>query len=647
MKTSEFDIDEELKKLPGSPGVYIMHDRHDEILYVGKAVSLKNRVRQYFQKSRGRSLKIDRMVSQIDHFEYIVTDSELEALVLESNLIKQHRPKYNTMLKDDKSYPFIKVTTGETWPRVIVAREMKKDNARYYGPYSNATAVRDTIDLVQKVFHIRPCDKNLTGGRVQPCLYYHIGQCQAPCQNLVSEEDYRANVDQAIRFLNGHVDEEIARLTAKMEEAAADMRFEEAAGYRDLIESIRQIGERQKITGTDGDDRDIMAIAVNDSQSVLENDAVVQVFFVRGGKLIGREHFYLAIGDGSFEETEAAPEENREETTANETLPAQDEALAAPDPARLLSQFISQYYAGTPFIPKEIMLPFELPDAELITSYLSKKRGSKVTLKVPQKGMKEKLVEMAAENAAMVLSRDRERLKREELRTIGAVREIADLLGIECADRMEAFDISNISGYESVGSMVVYEKGKPKRTDYRKFRIKTVSGPNDYASMEEVLTRRFERGSDGAEGFEKLPDLLLMDGGKGQVNIALKVLDKFGLDIPVCGMVKDDFHRTRGLYYNNVELPIDRQSEGFHLITRIQDEAHRFAIEYHRLLRSKGQVKSVLDDISGIGKTRRRALMKYFKTIEAIKEATIEELSAAPSMNEAAARSVWTFFHQK
>ena len=614
-----FDIQEELKKLPGKPGVYIMHDKRDEILYVGKAVSLKNRVRQYFQKSRGRSAKIDRMVSKIDHFEYIVTDSELEALVLESNLIKLHRPKYNTMLKDDKSYPYIKVTTGETWPRVIVSREMKKDNARYYGPYSNATAVRDTIDLVQKVFHIRPCDKHIESGRVQPCLYYHIGQCGAPCQGKVTEEAYRTQVERAIRFLNGHVEDEIKELTAKMEEAASDMRFEEAAGYRDLIESIRQIGEKQKITGTDGDDRDVIAAAVNEDSSVLENDAVVQVFFVRGGKLIGREHFYLSLGEDD----------------------------GAGDLPELLKQFILQYYAGTPFIPKELMLPVEINDAELVAEYLTKKRGSKVTLRVPQKGMKEKLVEMAAENAATILGRDRERLRREEQRTIGAVRQIADLLGLESASRMEAFDISNISGYESVGSMVVYERGKPKRTDYRKFRIKTVEGPDDYASMEEVLRRRFARAKEGSEGFERLPDLLLMDGGRGQVNIALKVLNEMGLEIPVCGMVKDDFHRTRGLYYNNVELPIDRQSEGFHLITRIQDEAHRFAIEYHRLLRSKGQVRSVLDEIPGIGKTRRRTLMKHFKTIEAIREATEEELLAAPSMNKEAASSVWRFFRKE
>ena len=568
------------------------------------------------------------------------------------------------MLKDDKSYPYIKVTVGETWPRVILSRQMKKDNAKYYGPYSNATAVHDTIDLVQKVFHIRPCDKAITSGKVQPCLYYHIGQCGAPCQGRVSEEEYRGEVDKAIRFLNGHVEDEIASLTQKMEEAAADMRFEEAAGYRDLIESIRQIGERQKITGTDGDDRDVIAIAVNEDKSVLENDAVVQVFFVRGGKLIGREHFYLSAG---AEEGEPAGAEDDTAGSAAEPAGAETGTAgrAEANKRQLLSRFISQYYAGTPFIPKEIMLPFELPEAELLTDYLSRRRGSKVTLRVPQKGMKEKLVEMAAENAATVLGRDRERLKREELRTIGAVKQIADLLGLECADRMEAFDISNISGYESVGSMVVYEKGKPKRTDYRKFRIKTVLGPNDYASMEEVLTRRFERALEGlhkaqehdggpglaetlsGDSFEKLPDLLLMDGGRGQVNIALKVLDRLGLQIPVCGMVKDDFHRTRGLYYNNVELPIDRQSEGFHLITRIQDEAHRFAIEYHRLLRSKGQVRSVLDEISGIGKTRRRSLMKYFKTIEAIREASVEELVKAPSMNEAAARQVWAFFHEE
>ena len=638
-----FQLEEELKKLPGKPGVYIMHDRTDEIIYVGKAVSLKNRVRQYFRKSTNRSPKVERMVANIDHFEYIVTDSELEALILESNLIKEHRPKYNTMLKDDKSYPYIRVTLGEPFPRVVLARGMKKDSSKYYGPYSNAGAVHDTIDLVQKIFRIRPCDKKLDQKDIRPCLYYHIGQCDAPCAGGITEEEYRKYADRAVSFLNGHVEEEIARLTEKMQKAAAELRFEEAASCRDLIESIRQISERQKITRTDGDDRDVIAIALNtggtdeerpdrgadssasgerdaedraspERDGASERDAVVQVFFVRGGKMIGREHFYLT----------ARSEEDRGE---------------------LLRGFITQYYSGTPFIPRELLIPQEVPEMELLSEWLTRQRGSKVVLRVPQKGLQEKMVRLAEENAEMVLSRDLNRLKREKERTVGAVLEIRRLLKLPKLSRMEAFDISNISGYESVGSMVVFEDGKPKKNDYRKFRIKTVVGPDDYASMEEVLTRRFERAAAHSEGFDVLPDLLLMDGGRGQVNVAERVLAQLGIALPVCGMVKDDFHRTRGLYFHNEELPIDRNSEGFHLITRIQDEAHRFAIEYHRLLRSKGQVRSVLDEIPGVGKTRRRALMRAFGSIDEIREATVGTLRDVPSMNEASAQAVWDFFH--
>ena len=621
-----FQLEEELKKLPGKPGVYIMHDARDEIIYVGKAVSLKNRVRQYFRKSNNRSPKVERMVSNIDRFEYIVTDSELEALILESNLIKEHRPKYNTMLKDDKSYPYIRVTLGETYPRVVLARGMKKDSSKYYGPYSNAGAVHDTIDLVQKIFRIRPCDHSLEQKDIRPCLYYHIGQCDAPCAQGITPEAYRENVDRAVSFLNGHVEDEVDRLTEKMRDASANLRFEEAAACRDLIESIRQIAERQKITRTDGDDRDVIALALNTqdaqageqppAEAASDRDAVVQVFFVRGGKMIGREHFYLTAGES--------------EKTGD-----------------LLRSFITQYYSGTPFIPKELMIREPVPEAELLEEWLTSRRGSKVTIRVPQKGMQEKMVRLAEENARTVLDRDLNRLKREKERTVGAVLQIRKLLGLAELSRMEAFDISNISGYESVGSMVVFEDGRPKKNDYRKFRIKTVSGPDDYASMEEVLTRRFTRAKEQEEGFDRLPDLLLMDGGRGQVNVALRVLDSLELDIPVCGMVKDDFHRTRGLYFHNEELPIDRNSEGFHLITRIQDEAHRFAIEYHRLLRSKGQVRSVLDDIEGIGKTRRRALMRAFGSIEEIRDANVDTRRGVPSMNEASAKAVWDFFHGK
>ena len=613
-----FLIEEELKKLPGKPGVYIMHGENDEIIYVGKAVSLKNRVRQYFQSSRNKGAKIEQMVTHITRFEYIVTDSELEALVLECNLIKEHRPKYNTMLKDDKTYPFIKVTVNEPYPRVLFSRTMKKDKAKYFGPYTSSTAVKDVIELVRKIYMVRSCNRNLPRdcGKDRPCLYYHMKQCTAPCQGNVSEEAYKQNIGQVLHFLNGNFQETIDQLTEKMMAASEDMRFEDAAGYRDLINSIRRIGERQKITTYGEEDRDIIAVAMDESEDLREQDAVVQVFFMRGGRLIGRDHFFLRVARGDTK-------------------------------AQVLSSFLKQFYAGTPFIPAEIMMQTEIEDGEIIEDWLSARRKQRVHIRVPKKGTKEKLVELAKENAWMVLSKDRERIKREEGRTIGAVKEIEDWLGLKDIVRMEAYDISNISGFESVGSMVVYEKGKPKRSDYRKFKIKWVQGPNDYASMEEVLTRRFTHESKGEyDSFSILPDLILMDGGRGQVNIARKVLGELGIDIPVCGMVKDDNHRTRGVYFNNVEIPIDTSGEGFHLVTRIQDEAHRFAIEYHRSLRSKEQVHSVLDDIPGIGETRRKALMRRFRSIENIRDASVEELSQTESMNVQSAEAVYQFFHR-
>lgn len=613
-----FLIEEELKKLPGKPGVYIMHGEKDEIIYVGKAVSLKNRVRQYFQSSRNKGAKIEQMVTHITRFEYIVTDSELEALVLECNLIKEHRPKYNTMLKDDKTYPFIKVTVNEPYPRVLFSRTMKKDKAKYFGPYTSSTAVKDVIELVRKIYMVRSCNRNLPRdcGKDRPCLYYHMKQCTAPCQGNVSEEVYKQNIGQVLHFLNGNFQETIDQLTEKMMAASEDMRFEDAAGYRDLINSIRRIGERQKITTYGEEDRDIIAVAMDESEDLREQDAVVQVFFMRGGRLIGRDHFFLRVARGDTK-------------------------------AQVLSSFLKQFYAGTPFIPAEIMMQTEIEDGEIIEDWLSARRKQRVHIRVPKKGTKEKLVELAKENAWMVLSKDRERIKREEGRTIGAVKEIEDWLGLKDIVRMEAYDISNISGFESVGSMVVYEKGKPKRSDYRKFKIKWVQGPNDYASMEEVLTRRFTHESKGEyDSFSILPDLILMDGGRGQVNIARKVLGELGIDIPVCGMVKDDNHRTRGVYFNNVEIPIDTSGEGFHLVTRIQDEAHRFAIEYHRSLRSKEQVHSVLDDIPGIGETRRKALMRRFRSVENIRDASVEELSQTESMNVQSAEAVYQFFHR-
>ena len=618
-----FNVEEELKKLPRNPGVYIMRDDKDVILYVGKAINLHNRVRSYFRENIGRGPAIDQMVSLIARFEYIVTDSELEALVLENNLIKENSPKYNTLLKDDKTYPYIKVTVGEDYPRILFSRTMKKDKSRYFGPYTSAAAVKDTIELLNKLYQLRTCNRVLPRdtGLERPCLNYHIKQCLAPCQGYVSKEEYRQQVEGALEFLNGNYSPILKDLEEKMNKAAEELEFEEAARYRDLLSSVRQVSQKQKITEGVGEDKDILALYQD------ETEAVVQVFFVRDGKLIGREHYYMTH----------VPENNK--------------------PA-ILQDFVKQFYAGTPFIPRELMLQYEIEDAELIEKWLSERKGSRVYLKVPKIGSKEKLVELAAQNAKLVLSQDREKLKREEGRTIGAVKEISDLLQLPLTGtaRMEAYDISNINGFENVGSMVVYEKGKPKRSDYRKFKIKSVSGPDDYACMREVLTRRFRHGMEESKeleeqemdqeygSFTKFPDLILMDGGRGQVNIALSVLEELGIDIPVCGMVKDDNHRTRGLYYHNIELPIDTHSEGFKLITRIQDEAHRFAIEYHRSLRSKTQVKSVLDDIPGVGPARRKALMRHFKSLEEIRQASVEELMEIPEMNERTAEEIVAFF---
>ena len=618
-----FHIEEELKKLPAQPGVYIMHDSRDDIIYVGKAISLKNRVRQYFQSSRNKTAKIEQMVSRIARFEYIITDSELEALILECNLIKEHRPRYNTMLKDDKSYPYIKITVSEDYPRILFSRNMKKDKEKYYGPFTSAGAVKDTIELLQKLYHIRTCNRVLPRdiGKERPCLYYHINQCTAPCQGYISKEDYRKSIDSAMDLLNGNHAGVVKQLDSKMMEASEKMEFETAIEYRDLIESVKQVVQKQKISLGGFEDKDVIAYAVDGF------DAVVQVFFLRDGKMIGREHFHLSI----------APQDTGKQ---------------------ILSSFIKQYYGGTPFIPKELMLPEDIDDDSIISEWLTGKRGQKVYIRVPRKGEKERLVELAAKNAANILALDKEKFKKEEKRTKGAVKEISELLGLDDINRIEAFDISNINGFESVGSMIVYEGGKPKRSDYRKFKIKWVKGADDYSSMEEVLTRRFTHGINERKkllekniskeygSFTKFPDLIMMDGGKGQVNVALRVLNELNLNIPVCGMVKDDNHRTRGLYFDNEEIVINKNSEAFQLITRIQDEAHRFAIEYHRSLRSKGQVKSILDEIEGIGPTRRKALMKHFKTIEQIKEASVEDLKVVASMNERSAKKVYDFFHE-
>ncbi|HKM03345.1 MAG TPA: excinuclease ABC subunit UvrC [Lachnospiraceae bacterium] len=619
-----FDLEEELKKLPAKPGVYIMHDKKDAIIYVGKAISLKNRVRSYFRESTNKSTKIEKMVSFIDRFEYIITDSELEALVLENNLIKEHSPKYNTMLKDDKTYPYIKVTIYEEYPRIFMVREMKKDRSKYYGPYTSAGAVKDTIELINKLYQLRTCNRNITRdmGKERPCLNYHIKQCQAPCQGYISQEQYQKQVNKALDFLNGNYSIITKELEQKMNDASEQLHYEEAIQHRELLNSVRAVSQKQKMTDSEGEDKDIIALAKDDF------DAVVQVFFVRDGRLIGREHFYMTHVAGSTE-------------------------------SQILLDFVKQFYAGTPFIPKELMLQEEIEEVMILERWLSAKKGSRVYIKVPKIGSKEKLVELAGKNAALIFSQDKEKIKREEGRTIGASKEIAALLGLDKVNRMEAYDISNISGFENVGSMVVYEKGKPKRSDYRKFKIKSVTGPDDYACMKEVLTRRLLHGMEEKKeldllkmekeygSFTKFPDLILMDGGKGQVNIALEVLQALKFQIPVCGMVKDDNHRTRGLYYNNKEIPIDKFSEGFKLITRIQDEAHRFAIEFHRSLRSKTQVRSSLDEIPGIGPSRRKALMKFFKSIEEIKEADQETLQQVPEISKRTAEEIYRFFHIK
>lgn len=617
-----FDIQEELRKLPDQPGVYIMHDKTDAIIYIGKAVSLRKRVRQYFQPSHDEGIKKKQMVEHIARFEYIITDSELEALVLECNLIKEHTPKYNTMLRDDKTYPYIRVTMGEDFPRVLFSRQLKKDKSRYFGPYTSAGAVKDTIELINKIYQLRTCNRKLPRdiGAERACLNYHIHRCSAPCQGYINKEEYGERVSQVLEFLNGNYTPVIKMLETKMAEASQAMEFEKAIEYRELLGSVRQIAQKQKITNTDGEDKDIIALASDDT------DAVVQVFFIRSGKIIGRDHFHVRVGS--------------EESTSD-----------------ILVNFVKQFYSGTPYIPREIMLQEPIEDIPVLEEWLSAKRGRRVYIRIPQKGMKEKLVELAAKNASLVLNQDKEKIKREEGRTIGAVKEIEELLGMHGLNRMEAYDISNINGFETVGSMIVYEKGKPKRSDYRKFKLCTVTGPDDYASMHEVLTRRFRHGMQEIQelkdknlpqevgSFTRFPDIIMMDGGRGQVNICLQVLEELGLSIPVCGMVKDDNHRTRGLYFHNVEIPIDRHGEGFKLITRIQDEAHRFAIEYHRSLRSKSQVHSVLDDIEGIGPTRRKALMRRFASIEKIREATVEELAETESMNLQAAEKVYAFFH--
>ena len=601
-----FDLKEELKKLPDSPGVYLMHDKNDAIIYVGKAIRLKRRVSSYFRHMNNRSPKIEKMITLIDYFEYIVTDSELEALVLENNLIKEHKPKYNTMLKDDKSYPFMKVTVQEDFPRVLFARQMKRDGAKYFGPYTSAAAVKDTIELIQKLYGIRTCNKSLPKeiGLGRPCLYHQMKQCAAPCQGYISKEEYALRIDKLLGFLNGDYKKVLAELEQKMKEKAAELEFEEAAEYRDLIESVQHVTGSQRVVKTGGIDRDVIAMARKGSETV------VSVFFVRDGKLLGREHFHV---------------EHSEADTGSQIITA----------------FIKQYYEGTPFVPNEMLTEFAVEEQVLLEEWLGQRRGGRVHIITPQKGEKSKMIDLARENASVVLSRDLEKIKREEARTVGAANELAQMLGLPSADRLEAFDISNTSGYQSVASMVVFEKGRARKNAYRKFKLRTVTGPDDYKSMDEVLTRRFTD-----DRVDVYPDILMMDGGRGQVNVALKVLDELHLNIPVCGMVKDDNHRTRGLYYNNKEISFPRNSEVFGMITRLQDEAHRFAITYHKQLRGKEQVHSILDDIKGVGPARRKALMQHFKEIGKIKDATVKELSSVDGVTPQVAEEIYRFFHE-
>ncbi len=612
-----FDIKEELKKLPDKPGVYIMKDENENIIYVGKAKILKNRVRQYFQDSANHSPKVVSMVKKIKSFEYIVTGNEVEALILENNLIKKYSPKYNIMLKDDKTYPYIKLTVNEMFPRIYITRKHLKDKAKYFGPYTNSGAIKETLDIILKIWPLRRCLKKFPGDfkKERPCLNFHIGQCLAPCQNNISEKEYNKMIDEIIDFINGKHKEIVENLNKEMNIASEKLEFEKAAELRDKILSIKKLRERQVIENMSMEDRDVIAFARAGAETL------VQVFFIRAGKMTGREHFLLNNTDG---------------ITRNE----------------LITDFVKRFYGGASFIPKELILQEKLCDEEDILKWLSFVKGQKVTVICPKKGEKFKLVELASKNAVITLEQFGEEMQREKRRTFGALNEIKKALNIDFElNRIESYDISNTQGVDSVGSMVVFEYGKPKRSDYRKFKIKTVFGADDYASMEEVITRRFlrylkENEENDLNGkFDKLPDMIFLDGGKGQINVVLEALLKLNLDVPVCGMVKDDKHRTRGLIYNNKEILFNTNSEGFKLITRIQDEVHRFAIEYHRKLRGKIQVKSILEDIKGIGENRRKALLRHFGSIDNIRRATVDELKEIDTMNEMAAKSVFNFFN--
>ncbi|SCG83880.1 UvrABC system protein C Protein uvrC [Proteiniborus sp. DW1] len=616
-----FNIEEELKKLPDKPGVYLMKDKNEQIIYVGKAISLKKRVRQYFQSSKNHTPKVNAMVKNIEEFEYIITDTEVEALILEANLIKKHKPKYNILLRDDKQYPYIKVTTNEMFPRVMKTRRIIKDGAKYFGPYTSVGAVNDTLDIINNLYPLRTCKMNFNKNekRQRPCLNYYIGKCFGPCHHDVDEKKYMEMIDEIIMFLNGKEEKLIEIIEDKMKEAAKNLDFENAAKYRDKINSLNLMLEKQKIVSTTTMvDQDIIGMATG------IDEACVQIFFVRGGKVTGREHFILT--DTEYQSR-----------------------------GDILSSFVKQFYIGTSYVPKEILIEEEFEDIDTVTSWLSDKRGSKVSIRVPKRGEKNLLVEMVRKNALDMLDKYSDKLKRKMEGNEKALNELKEVLQLDdIPRRIEAFDISNIQGVESVGSMVVFENGQSKNSDYRRFKIKTVIGPDDYGSMEEIIYRRFSRGIkekemikenlSTVESFSVFPDLIMMDGGKGQVNVAKKVLKELGIHIPVCGLVKDDFHRTRALTYEDDEISLPPNSESFKLITRIQDEAHRFAITYHRSLRDKKMIKSILDDIKGIGDKRKKALLRVFGSVDNIKKATVEELADVEGMNKLAAQQVYDFF---
>jgi len=634
----QFDIQEELKKLPNRPGVYIMRDENDAIIYVGKANNLHNRVRSYFQKSNN-NVKTQHLSRCINHFEYLVTDTESEAFILENNLIKLHRPKYNIRLKDEKGYPYIKITK-ERLPRMMFSHQRGKDKAKYYGPFVSKGRVRELLDLVHKLWPLRRCAKQFPRdyNKDRPCLNHHIGQCKAPCNRLLGEEQYNQYLSEAERFIQGKTGNILSRLTTEMQEAAENMEFERAAELRDTIEALKLVTEKQK-TETGGDDRDVIAIARN------EDEALLQIFFIRNGKLSGREHFIMtANGLGTDADVERLTDTPEETPTGFKNQPVENPQQDTD--SDIIAAFIKQFYSEAAFIPKELSLVTAPTDQDSITAWLSGLAGRQVSLNIPQKGEKRDMVNLAQTNAELTMQQFGAHIKKETERNQLALNELCKALNLDShLARIEAYDISNTQGYESVGSMVVFENGKAKNSDYRKFRLKAVIGPDDYAGMEEIITRRLSRYKESHDAFSKLPDIIFVDGGKGQITAAEKALATVNLRIPICGMVKDDRHRTRGLLFMGEEAVLPRSSEGFKLVTRIQDEVHRFALEYHRKLRADSQVRSVLDDIPGIGATRRKELLKYFKSIEAIRQATFEELTQAPSMNKKAAEAVYAFFN--